>query len=76
MDAVAKQLPNYPPLGTKRYRVHCRDPKENPFAPRGPTLFIKTVDIDATIPFMQVEAWAREDAEQSTLSFRSLEVLS
>ncbi len=72
----SKSLPTYPPSGTKRYRMHCRDPKENPFSPRGPTSLIKTADIDASVPLTQVEAWARDDAEKSRFTFRSLEVLS
>ena len=76
MDTGTKQLPKYPPQGTTRYRVYCSDPKENPFSPRGPTSLIKTADIDATITFAQVEAWARQDAQLSKLTFRSVEVLS
>jgi hypothetical protein len=58
-------------MATKKYKVTYRDPKSNPFATTlVPT---KTVEVDASIPFEEVEVMARESAFE--LEFVKLEVV-
>jgi hypothetical protein len=58
-----------------RYRAVSRDPKENPFKPKGVTRCTQTVDIDAAVSVEQVTAWAKESAEQAGYEFVELKVI-
>lgn len=73
-------LPSRPPAGMKRYKAVCQDPKVNPFNGHrfevGQKQCTQTVDIDAGIPFAQVEQLAREAAQRDGLQFLRLETVA
>ncbi|OGC88191.1 hypothetical protein A2419_00060 [Candidatus Adlerbacteria bacterium RIFOXYC1_FULL_48_26] len=53
-----------PPVGKKKYRATFRKVTPNPFRGRGmvPAQDVQEVEVDANVPFQQVQAWAREMA--------------
>lgn len=61
------------PEGKTRYTAIYSRPSANPFKGKGPELFSRTADVDATIPVEQVETFARE--AQGGLVFIRLEVV-
>jgi|GEM_PF-6742939 len=69
-------LPARPPAGFRRFKAYSRKPGDNPFRSHGLREYTQTVDIEESTPLDQVEAWAREAAEEGGYQFLRLETIA